>query len=240
MPEDLSNLAYLVLGFLFGLLGGFLQERFRRKLDREEFHNALVDELRELALRLAFIVFHVRRVKGGVDRAFLQWLSRFCRSPNDIRPVAALVEQLLAASDEEIRQLIGMYNAAQPSDMTSDFKKFYAPVLSSRINQLGSLPAAEQLALLNVDARLRMYHEQIDRLTYFFDLTFTATGENHARAKANCDAAEGHVGRQAELICDAIAQLPWFQPSERESTWRQRARTLRESLSARLRSSLAP
>lgn len=211
MGEDLTRIAFVVLGFLLGLLGSFGQERFRRALDRQEFKTAIVSELYDLRLRLAFVAFHVRRVQLNVDHAFLRWLKPLCvprgADHHDTAMVSRLIDQLLLADEQEVRALIQRFNNAQPPDQSGSFKKCYAPVLASKIGTLGSLPAALQALLVDIDARLRMFNEEVDRAFHFLDLTFTATGENHLRARANIESAERMIGKQAEIICDAISKV---------------------------------
>lgn len=217
MDEDFSRILYLVLGFLAGIGGSIIVDRNRRHLDRKEFREALINELRELRLRLALVAIHVHMRRGTLDHERLRWVASICKGhqgPSELDGFNDLIASLPGLSEEQLKQTVVAFNAIRPPDIRSSYKHYYAPVLGARLGQLGSLPSRVQAILLDINAQLMLFNEEVDRAMHFFDMTFQSVGEENYRiAVENYGRGEVNIATCAKLIVDRISQLPDFQIS---------------------------
>jgi hypothetical protein len=210
--RELQPYLMAALGFLFGMGGPIIHDRNRRRLDTQEFWQALLHELLELRLRMAFVALNVHIRHATLDLAFLKWIGKLCadhKGASDVTAVDELVQRLPALSDEEMTQTVAAFNARRNPNLRSSFKHYYTPVLTAKIAQLGSLPNRTQIILLEIVAQLAMFNEEVEHTMRFFDMTFeNVRAENHEIAIANYDAGSKNIARVAKAIADRISEIP--------------------------------
>src|SRR5437667_8317049 len=68
------EVAYLVLGWLFGLLSPQISDAIRRRYDRKRLISCFLDELKALRLKLALGAYRLRSHLGTVDDDFVAFL----------------------------------------------------------------------------------------------------------------------------------------------------------------------
>ena len=75
MSENLtSQLAFLGLGWLLGLLTPLITEATKRRRETRLAHIAIRAELQEVSLKLVLAVCYCRKYLGEIDRDTLIWL----------------------------------------------------------------------------------------------------------------------------------------------------------------------
>jgi hypothetical protein len=160
---------------------------------------------------MAFAAYGIRTENVTLDRAFLAWIKRICadhKGANDVTGVRDAVETLLALTDEDMARTVTAWNATKNPNKRTSFKHYYTPVLTVKIAQLGSLAHQTQIILLDIDAQLAIFNEEVDHTMRFFYMTFEATGDNHGLAIANYNEGSKNIGQIAAVIANRISELP--------------------------------
>jgi hypothetical protein len=203
-----TQIALLILGWLFGLLTGPIAEHIRRRRARGSLANALDYELADLLDQCVMIVHFVDVRRGTLTRPRVEWaLDRLknTRSEN-ARGVANRLQEILASSDAEIAALAAQVE--QPDNNIS-FRSLQIPFLASQLHQLDVFSVATQGRLLRLTTDVRMYNEIAAEAMKSSDRTFDSSieGDNRTRLMGNIRRAEQRAQQRAEIIADSIVRV---------------------------------
>lgn len=208
MSESTEKISLLVLGWLLGLLGPVIVDAIRNRRDAERGREAILSELKQLALVLVFATYRARLAAGTLDRPFLEWLQD--RLVADSAPEALsllkVVRGALAFSDDQIVQ--GSTVLATAEDKATILQLYPAPLLDARVSALWTFDTSFQRLLLEVHRNIALLDAIVNLSREFYRLTFSSmSSDNHQLVSGNLRQSYGNYAERSKIIVDQIVVL---------------------------------
>lgn len=202
-----EKILFLFLGWLLGMLSPVIVEAIRRRREATEIKTALLTELKDLQFRLSSTVYLLSLRTDNYNRDFLEWFLPIIERNSYLHKLDKVVETTksgLKLSDEQLEFYAKKLSASESGGL--GLKTHYAPLLNSKIGQLGSFPVELQSLLLEIHSRLAMLNEEIEQYRFYFQQTFSSSisEENHKLIVNNIGGSYAAVRIQARMICDFI------------------------------------
>lgn len=206
----LETVLFLLLGWLFGLLSPIIVDSIKRRHEIKEVKVALIIELQELQYTLMGMVFLIADHTGKYDRKLLEWMRPIAERYEGIHStdsILKMVKSLLTLSNEQLA--IAVEKSKGDSNKGLSLKKHFAPLLDSKIAQLGAFDQPFQNILLEVRSHLNMINEQIEHYYFYFNKTFDSslTEENRVNIGKNMQGSYNVISEQARIVVDLIEKL---------------------------------
>ena len=208
--NTLETVLFLVLGWLFGLLSPTIVDAIKRRREIKEVKAALIVELQELQYTLIGMVFLIADHTGKYDRKLLEWMRPIVERYEGIHytdSILKMVKESLTLSDEQLAMLAEKTKGDSSKGLS--LKKHFAPLLDSKIAQLGSFDQPFQNILLEVRSYLNMINEHIEHYNFYFYKTFDSslTLEIRANISDNMQGSYNVISEQACIVVDLIERL---------------------------------
>jgi hypothetical protein len=205
--DTLEKVLFLFLGWLVGLLSPIIVDAIRRRREIKEVKAALIVELLDLQYRLAMTAYVIEIRIGGYDRQFLEWfkaiLERY-QGPHKSDKVLQTITSSLTLTDEQLA-LVAEKHEGGPNK-GAGLKKHHAPLVDSKLGQLGTFSPKFQSLMLEIHSRLNILNEEIDQYRFYFNATFSGNLSelNHNLITENVQGSYSAVATQCRMICDII------------------------------------
>jgi hypothetical protein len=209
--NGIVGLLGVLLGWLLGLLGQHPMELIRNAYRRKEIRNALETELCDIRVRLALTAAESRFRRGDCDAAFLRWLqpimanyTGFYADPKFL----STLKEMTDCGDEKIKAVVAAGPWAK-GDTGFGVKKFRAPFLASKVEQLTLFSPAFQQKALEIATRLEIINEEAEAAWFYLTKTFDPGLDeaNHQKLRANAKAAYQRIGEISKHAAEMISQL---------------------------------
>ncbi|WP_434025642.1 hypothetical protein [[Pseudomonas] boreopolis] len=217
LSDSWEKILFLLLGWLLGLLGPIVVDAIRRKHESKELKQAILAELHQLQYKLSGTAYLTSLQTDQYDRQFVEWYKRIVssyRGPLTSGPLPQAIDATLARTDQEIAE--AGRRLKNPPGVSLGLKSFEAPLLKSKIGQLGSYSIPFQNVLLEILSRIRIVNEEIEQFRFYFRQTLTANGENRDLIDGNIDGSYRAIRTQVMMISDHIDEAameenkPWM------------------------------
>ena len=206
--DSIEKLAFLLLGWLLGLLAPVIVEKIKLTRENKMGRIAIVSELRDLGCMLSLAAYGVRINQGKIDRKFLEWLKddleKYASSEEFQLFIPSLDKQLLS-SDKDLKELGILY----PREGKGTMLQYYpVPLLDARVSALWSFDTSFQRNLLSIRQSLALLDDLVDRSRKYFDLTFTKLeGDNYRIVSENLKESCFVYAERAQKTVNMIRKL---------------------------------
>ncbi len=177
-------MAYLILGWLFGLLSPRIVDAIRNKYVRRDLAKAIRSEAGDLQYRVAISSFLLAQEYGEVSKEYLAWLKPKVAQYKGNEPIQSIqkfVQALLDASNDQLLAVAEHVRAPEGKGLS--LKRFSASFVEASIGQLQRFPANYQVLVHEFRNQLSVLNQEIDCATEYLRMTFDSSlsGDNHAR-----------------------------------------------------------
>lgn len=204
------EVGYIVLGWLLGVLSPLFTRHGERARRRKEIGEGLRTEISELRVRLAMTTFLITLKYGEFDRAFLNWLKPYLEGYEGTYTDGTILKTLdtiLIFSDQEIASYAALDRAKTEASLS--LKKFRLPYVEANLGNLDLFSERTKLLMMETAAQIETINEEIDRIRFYYGLTFdsTLTGENHYRARQNITESSRNVARTGRIVLNKLPEL---------------------------------
>lgn len=202
-----EKVLFLFLGWLLGMLSPIVVDAIRRRREVKEVKKALLTELSDLQSRLANTVWLMSIRTGQYNRSFLEWFKPIIERNRYLHKLDNVLKSTtshLEMSDEQLAVVAAHLSASEKKGL--GLKTHHAPLLDSKVGQLGSFPVEFQSILLEIHSRLIILNEEIEQYRFYFQQTFSSgiSDINHTLIVENIEGTYRAVQQQARMICDFI------------------------------------
>ncbi len=210
MVRQLNEVAFLILGWLLGLLSPLLVERIHNERRRKDIQNGIMAELIDVKFRMASVVYITAMRFGQYDRELVNWLIPIVKEYQGNNPkenLLRLLEKHAALDDKNLSEVIE-YGKADPGAGLS-VKKYKLPYLEAKVGELSLFRQEFQRLALEILANLQLFNEEIDEARFYFKLTYDSgvSEENHARACGGSDQCYKNLGDSPKILIARITSL---------------------------------
>jgi len=210
MKSPWTELTFLLLGWILGLVAGPIQDWLRRHNERKHFRRALWTELNDLRERLAQATFVIESKRDGISRDLLNWVRKHITGWTGVYPSGPLsdISKRLSELDDEEFAKIAQFAQTQDTNGLS-LQRYDLKYLSSKLDRLDILSEQAQQSLLAVLTHIGFINQQVANSEFYRGLTFDSgiSKENHAIASAELKRCQGLVAGQARLVVRIIDVL---------------------------------
>ncbi len=202
------NTVLLVLfGWLLGLLGSIVVDENRRRRRLTQIRDALVMELSEIRLKLAFTAYIMAMHFGTWDRDFLKWTKTVLDSYGGINAdpeIHSAIAKLLAMDDQQLN-LARKHSKAAPLGAVG-VKTYVTPFIDSNLDNVTLFSRDFQQVVLETKAQLRLINEQVELAQFYYQQTFASgiTPENFQIVTKNLRDTYQRIGGQARTIANLV------------------------------------
>lgn len=206
----MNDMAYVILGWLLGLLSPLIVERVSNERRRKEVQKGIMAELIDVKFRMASVVYITATRFGQYDRELINWLIPIFREYQGDSPkenLLKLLEKQAALDDKKLSEVIE-YGKADPGAGLA-VKKYKLPYLESKVAELSFFRQKFQRLALEILANLHLFNEEIDEARFYFKLTYDSgvSEENHARACEGSDQCYKNLGERAKILVERINSI---------------------------------
>jgi len=206
----MSDVLYLVLGWLFGLFSPLIYDRIKKKYQQEEIKRGLLTELKETEFKVVGAVYLLSRRLGLYNRELLEWLRPNVKSYSGAHYkdyILKAIESHLDLTDEQLAAL-SQYDKDEGKEGLS-LKKYTLPFLDSMIGSLSVFDAEFQNKAFEIRAQVNLLNEEIDQTRFYFRMTFDSnlTPENHSVVTQNLNRCYENVLGASRRLADRISNL---------------------------------
>jgi len=213
----MRELAYLLLGWLLGVLSPVISERVLVRYRRNEFIRTAIQELQDLQFRMALLAYRVRSYLTTVDAEFAAWLQPILESYDGPEKDPRAIEgfrKLAGMKDEDRKAVQAALRRPGQSPRLIPFELGYLPQQSSL---LSNYPADFQRRVGEISSQLRILNAQADFTMRMFEKTFdpAIVEANRAVVLANLEEGYAKVAARAQIIATAIGELRGRYPAEK-------------------------
>lgn len=206
----MSEAAYVVLGWLLGILSPLITRYMERTRRKKEIGEGLRAELSELRVRLAIACFLVTLRYDEFDRAFLTWLKPLLERYEGSHPAQTIVdtlEKVLVFPDHEIASFAALDRAK--TDKSLSLKKYRLPYLEANLGNLDLFSERTKLLLMETAAQTETINEEIEQIRFYYGLTFDSglSEENHKRARHSLAESSRNVAKTGREVLNRLLEL---------------------------------
>lgn len=205
----IEKLAFVVLGWLLGLLGPVIVDAIWRRRENALGRASILTELTELAGILATAAYGVRMHLGTADRVFLEWLKDTLEQHAATPKLQEFIPRLrmqLSWTDDQLRAVAEHMSAKEGTGTM--LQHYPVPPLDARVSALWSFETSLQRQLLEIRRNVAMLDDIVDRSRKYFDMTFTKLEEeNHLAVSENLTQTYVMYAERAISIVEQIKSL---------------------------------
>lgn len=208
--ETIENIAFVLIGWVLGLLGNHVWQSMQDRRLLEEARNVLAAELRAYRYRMAIANWDFALFFQKLDRQTIQWVLPIMKAyegPDASEETLKIIEKLDKASDEEVGT---MNNHTQPNPNASkSLKKHGLNFLSSRLDAIQKFSPKCQFQLLELLAQKEILDQQIDDTRTLHWMTFEngLSDENRTIIDHNLRALYRNIQSRCKQMADDIGRI---------------------------------
>lgn len=175
--ETAEKFAFLLLGWLLGLLAPIIVDGIKRRRENRLGRAAIRVELLQLRERLIFAAHGAEDYLGTQTKEKIRWtLMRL--HPHDEDKIRLALEMRANLPDAEFDAVVA--HLAGQGNQSIRLQNYGTPLLDARVSALWSFSSAAQRALLELKAEIGFLDDAVAQSRFFNELTFKdLPAENH-------------------------------------------------------------
>lgn len=206
----LTSLAFLLLGWILGLLSPLILDNIRKNKQKKEILYGILTELKETKKVLVATAMGMNMRFGNYDREFIKWLHShadiFGKEDPEKR-MLEIFEKQLNYTEEEIAELDMTAKILKGGGVT--LKSVNLPFLDSKISQLSLFDISLQNQLLHLRYHINSLNEEMEQARYYYRMTFDSslTEENFHIISSNLEVSYRNVGKFSKQLVDKIDEI---------------------------------
>ncbi len=207
IDDSWGRTAFLVVGWLLGLLSPQIVESIRRARDMKPMQASLADELHEFRFTTACTAHVLRTHLGTADREFLKWFKGATEDYQGIRDARRFrdaASTYLNLADDQLEAVLRL-QAGNTNDGLH-MRSLDIVGLDARLPSLWMFPRRSQTELLRLLHEVSIYNGESEKADHYQKLTFQASSENHEIAKKNLRGTYVNLASVAQRIADQAAR----------------------------------
>lgn len=205
----LTELLYLLLGWLLGLLSPLVVDGARKRRQTPALYRALMRELQDLRYRLVMSVYLIQQSRGRLTPEILHWAIPLVEKYDGSYRSNAMVSRLrklVSGPEDELNPTAGQ-RAADGVDNRLDVLE--APFLERLVPELDRFSPQVQRILLDIRTQLGFFNRLPEDQRAMLALTWSSslTESNRRRVERNIQMTYDNVVERARLIVQRIGCL---------------------------------
>ncbi len=194
--------AYLILGWLFGLLSPLIVSRINRAYTKRELFDGIKTEIKECQFRTILIAYLLGARFGKYDREFLEWclpyLEKYQGTESKEMTIKA-IRGLLDLKDKDIRKVNELRRLEEKGRGLS-LKKFHLPFLESKISEISCFKIELQNIIYEIISRVQLINEEIESAIRYFNMTFDSNVSDENQEIIRAELPQKYSNLQNQLI----------------------------------------
>lgn len=205
----MEKLAFLLLGWLLGLLAPIIVDAIKRQRENKLGRAAIRNELASLKIKLAYACYMIYEHQGTMNCTELKWVIKHISSPNsdaETLKVSSVLKKLIEVSDDQLNQYFSSKKALPGKSLT--LQRYGTPLLDARVAALWTFNNEEQRTLLEIRSAFDISADIVERARHFSNLTFQKLENgNYSRAVENVEGCYTQYASQARRIIELIERF---------------------------------
>lgn len=206
----MQDLAYIVVGWLFGLLSPRIIDAIQLKYRRRSIANAVAAEAKDLQYRLAISSFLVAQRYGKVTRDYIIWLKPKLdqyTGNEPSKPIKELVSSLKGADDQTFSNMVAVGRAEEGLGLS--LKRYSASFIESHLSDFASFPMHYQRWLHEFRNHLSILNQEVEGAMQCHQMTWDSsiTGDNHLLLKQEIAQRYFRLQGIFQRVCDHLQPL---------------------------------
>ncbi|MCB4792748.1 MAG: hypothetical protein LHV68_12810 [Elusimicrobia bacterium] len=203
----MENILYLILGWLFGLLGPQIINSISKRYHKNDIKNSIISELKEVSIRLVMNYFQIMLNYGSLDKPILIWIKHHMDNYHGAYPTSKIsedIKKMLELDDKMLQDAI-----EKTQDGTNLYlKTYFLPFLESKTSYLLLFSSKSQLSISEIRSDLNIINEDILYSRKLFFLTFNSLSpDNHKIVNINLKNTYLDTAKHSKYLIENIDNL---------------------------------
>lgn len=208
----IEALCILLLGWSLGMLSPWITERVSNRYKKKSLQCVILNELKDLKMRLVLLPFMVNSDYGTLDRELVIWTEDETQKLEELKLKDESNEYLkkLIKNEKELQENLAYYNSINKKDKPAfHFKKMTTSTIDSNFINIGLLDNDFVTKLLEIRFQLNAFNEEIDNVNEYMKMTFDSniSVENHRIVSENIKRKNLIISKKAIYIVDKINKI---------------------------------
>jgi len=209
MQSVLISVLLIILGWLLGIISPGLTSRISNHYKKLALKKAIICELNDLKIRLAYIPLRVHPGYGTLDKQIFRWVqeqtSDFTGLEDDPNVISKL-KSINLKDEVNIEKLITLFNTTSRKENPAfHFKKMEICVIDSNLNNTELLDSDFLTKLLKIKFMTRAFNEEVATVNEYVKMTFDSsmTAQNHGIIQQEIIQKNNYISKKAvELVSE--------------------------------------
>jgi len=205
-----SIISPILVGLAVAVGGPLITDRVRAWKEERHVRLGILNELRDLRVRLAWVVQNLSMKSGSLGEPMLPWVRDILEISGDseeTQPVREVIDKLLKSPDKTVAATLAV-KSHDPREVATLVSRHALPFMELHLDYLPKLKPELQRQLLAVRAELSFLNEKSDDLKQWVMMTFSATDEvNRGRASGNVQRSEDGIRKRAKQLAERIGEV---------------------------------
>lgn len=201
MNEVITQIIFILLGWLLGILSPAIVKKISEKGEKDNFKNIIFKDLNDLKKRLAPLPFRVLPKYGKLDQDNFDWI----KNNSDIDFSEGIKE--LSKIDIKPEQILEYLNKkGLQENKLSYFKKMHLFATDSHLINLGLLDSHLVEKVLEIRFHIEAFNEDVDNFREHLKMTFLPgiTDTNHEIISQELENISLDISKKSIYIVDKI------------------------------------
>lgn len=206
----MQELAYIFVGWLFGLLSPRIIDLIQLKYKRRSIASAVTAEAKDLQYRLAISSFSLAQQYGTVTRDYIFWLKPMLdqyTGNEPSKPIRELVSLLKDADDQAFSNIVALGRAKEGVGVS--LKQSSASFIESHLSDFASFPMYYQSWIHEFRNHLSILNQEVEGAMQCYQMTWDSsiTGDNHLLLNEEIAQRYSRLQYIFQRVCDRLQPL---------------------------------
>lgn len=209
MTRELEAVAFVVVGWLLGLLSPLIVERLRRPYQRQELIDSVLSELDEMRFTMALAAYSISDHLLSTSDEFLDWVLPIVRAYEGPKASPKLADAIAEIRALDSAQRTALLRSRLVEGRSLHMKEYALPFTHAKANELRICPMTFQRGVFSIAGKVDLFNQQVRYLHSQLALTYDSslTENNEAAVRDNMMRAGRQLGEAAQVIANDISKL---------------------------------
>jgi hypothetical protein len=204
--ETLYGILGIIFGWLLGLLTPPISARIDRSYRKKDHKLAINSELKNLEVRLAFLIFNIRSHLGILDKPTLEGIRDIYKKFGFLS-IPPEMEKVFELSDDDFKTVMNTKKASANSSL--GIKTFSLPVIDALLGDISIFDTDFQRKLLELRSQIDILNQEIEYCMQYFFLTFdpTSMATNSNTLNTNIENSHKQIANRCKIVIEKIEEI---------------------------------
>ena len=172
----MKDVLLIILGWLLGLLSPLFTSLISRRNRKRETQKIIIEELKDIKIRLTLMAYQIRCRLGSVDKDLLIWVRDQASGYDGYEELSEMKADFIKQDFDDPAKLRPLLSKLNESDgVSSSFSEITADIIDSNYVNLAILPRGFYVKLLEIKFQLGVLNYEGRSSNEYLRMTFDSS-----------------------------------------------------------------